>query len=467
MTKFIFQYKFHLLLFILSFLILTKFNIDPDLGWHLAYGQKFLQEGKIIGADEFSWTMPGYVWHNSYFLYQIILSYIFGYFGHIVAGLLFGAIAGLAILVLLPRKLDVFKVIAAALGVVVALGSLGVRPHTVSFLMFSILVVLLQKRLFRRGYSSLFWFFFFAIWANFHRGFVVGIVLMAAFLVIDRLKARGHKDKKYFSEILALFWAVLGTFINPFGISIWKSAVFFDLTSRENLMWIAEWQPIGEVFPLNFIFVLTGIIFIYIFLKKFTKTDKGEWFLAAASLFMFSFVSAAFLFYWVAIFIFLSTRNLEFKLNLGEFLPRLSLAISFAAFFLAFFLNFVVRTLETTSFRRQLEIDQYPVAALEFLQAQGQAYGLFNSYEWGGYIDWQAPQVKVFIDGRMPSWRDSRRGSVFGDYLAIFRGNCGLLEKYEIKTVLVKKDFNVSCFENFKKIYEDDNAQVLTLPAVQ
>src|SRR3989304_9786659 len=109
LTKSILKFKFHLLLFVLSFLILTKFNIDPDLGWHLAYGQKFLQEGRILRADEFSWTMPGYVWHNSYFLYQIILSYIFGYFGHIVAGLLFGAIAGLAILVLLPRKLDVFK----------------------------------------------------------------------------------------------------------------------------------------------------------------------------------------------------------------------------------------------------------------------------------------------------------------------------------------------------------------------
>jgi len=30
---------------------------------------------------------------------------------------------------------------------------------------------------------------------------------------------------------------------------------------------------------------------------------------------------------------------------------------------------------------------------------------LFNDYDFGGYLIWQLPQTKIYIDGRMPSWK--------------------------------------------------------------
>ena len=73
-----------LLIFLFSFLILTRFYIDPDLGWHLAIGRHFLSTGEIIRTDQFSWTMPGFSWGNSYFAYQIIVAFLFEKLGHVL-----------------------------------------------------------------------------------------------------------------------------------------------------------------------------------------------------------------------------------------------------------------------------------------------------------------------------------------------------------------------------------------------
>ena len=114
----ILNYKFQILLFILSFLILTKLNIDPDLGWHLAIGERFLRGGEIVRGDPFSWTMPGYEFGNYFFLYQITVSFLFNKLGYILTEILFGILVSAGVLLLLPKTLSFWKVLAGALGVV-------------------------------------------------------------------------------------------------------------------------------------------------------------------------------------------------------------------------------------------------------------------------------------------------------------------------------------------------------------
>jgi len=43
----------------------------------------------------------------------------------------------------------------------------------------------------------------------------------------------------------------------------------------------------------------------------------------------------------------------------------------------------------------------YPKAALEFMQRQHINGRIFNQYLWGGYMEWNAPGLKPFIDGRV------------------------------------------------------------------
>ena len=463
MTKFIFQYKFHLLLFIFSFLILTKFNIDPDLGWHLAYGQKFLQEGRILRVDEFSWTLPGYEWGNSYFMFQIITAFLFQKFGHVTSAVIFGIIAAFAVLMLLPKKLNFWAILIVGLGCVLALANAGLRPHITDLPFLALLLYLIDKEKFRNRIYIPFWFVFFAIWANFHVGFFFGLLIFAAMIVIDLVwRIRARRRISILIGGLSILGAFLGTFLTPFHFQMWKS-IFFDSAGLVGWRNIQSLQSTAIFMPYNFFLALSGIIFIYILRSKINKI-KPAWLIISSFLFALAFFVVDFVYLWVAMFIFLCTRHFKINLDLkSDVLTKISLMFPLAAVGLAFLLVFIVNFLESGGFDERLKRDHYPVDAVKFLTENNLGNNLFNEYAWGGYIDWQAPQIKVFIDGRFAGWVKSDGSSFLSDYLAILRGQCAVFEKYEIKTVLVNKDFNVSCLGDFKKIYEDGNSKILAL----
>lgn len=456
------RYKFHILIFVFSFLIFTKFNIDPDLGWHLAIGGHFLETGKIILGDEFSWTMPGYVWGNSYFLYQLLVAYIFGHFGHLAAGAFFGTLATLAVSALIyGKKLDLWRFLAVILGASVGSASLGIRPHTVSFLMFALLLVFVERGFFKRPKHILLWFAFFAIWANFHRGFLVGLLVISVYLAIDVIWQKVRTQKDLTIRLSCIAGSILGTFVTPFGWQVWKSAVFGDLTSRDNLLTIAEWQSSAIYFPMNLLFAISGAIFIYVFFKQ-TKKQEPHWFLIAAAIFMFSFVATSFIFFWWAIFIFLISRRLDLKVLKSEnFLVKLPIFFSAVSLLAAVFLSFFANFAKSYSLDARLKLDGYPVGAINFMKEKGLSTKIFNEYGWGGFVDWQGGETLVFIDGRMASWRKAEGGGILADYLAITRGRCEYLSKYDVSVVLAKKNDKWSCFDNWKVVYQDGLAKVL------
>ena len=462
MTKIISQYKFHLLIFIFSFLILTRFQIDPDLGWHLAIGNEFLQSGQILRADPFSWTMPNYLWGNSYFLYQIFVAFLFNNFGHIITFLIFGFLASLTVAVLtLHKKLNLEKSLVILLGAGIATVNLGTRPHTISFLMFSILLIFLERDFFKKYWHVLIWFLFFALWANLHRGFVLGALVLFGFLILKSLKKFKSKNLIW---VLCIFASLLGTLITPFPLSIWQSGVIFDLASPVNLLNIAEWQPVVVYFPVNLLFGLSGLIFIYIFLKNFKKVDP-IWIIIAALIFALPFLATNFVFYWVALFIFVTSRYFDFKIKLKRDLwAKIPIALSAFATMIAIVLSFSENLLKALDLKNLLVLNGYPVQAASYLKRESLTSSVFNEYSWGGYLDWQAPEMKVFIDGRMASWKKEDDTFILADYLDIKRGKCDLLSTYDIKVLLVKKNDKFSCFGNWQVVYEDSLASVLVGP---
>lgn len=88
----------------------------------------------------------------------------------------------------------------------------------------------------------------------------------------------------------------------------------------------------------------------------------------------------------------------------------------------------------------------YPVRAVQFLKERNYQGELFAEYGWGGYLLWQYPEKKLFIDGRMPSMRwtapsDRESDWAFKDYLDIT--GAGEIEpyfgKYDVGVVLWPK----------------------------
>ena len=48
----------------------------------------------------------------------------------------------------------------------------------------------------------------------------------------------------------------------------------------------------------------------------------------------------------------------------------------------------------------------YPCGAVKFLKNNPQYHNLkiFNDYNYGGYLIWTCPNIKLFIDGRLPQY---------------------------------------------------------------
>ena len=83
------------------------------------------------------------------------------------------------------------------------------------------------------------------------------------------------------------------------------------------------------------------------------------------------------------------------------------------------------------------------MGAISYLKNNLPHNQVFSVYDWGGYLIWKFPEKKVFIDGRMPSWRwndnpDSESPWAMKDYLEILEGHDinKYLERYQIGTVL-------------------------------
>jgi len=120
----------------------------------------------------------------------------------------------------------------------------------------------------------------------------------------------------------------------------------------------------------------------------------------------------------------------------------------------------------------------YPQKAVTYLQTHAVKKHLFAEFDWGGYIIWNLPGVKTFVDGRMPSWQFSTKNphestNAYQEYQDILTGKEALqlaVGKYDIGTILCFNSNHKSDLENnfiqeikkagFKKVYQDNIATI-------
>lgn len=455
MIKKIKRYKYQILIFFFGLFILTHFYIDPDLGWHVAVGNNYLHTGKVLFRDEFSWTMKGYYWGNYSFLFDILVAFLISNFGYLFTCLFFGFVDSTAVLFLVGKKLNFVSFLFTLLGICLLTFSLGVRPSSISLIFFTALIILWRKNFNQKYLHIIFWFLFFALWANFHQGFLVGLVTIAGFIFVDWLSG---KRKQIGYKIACFIFAFVGIFATPFTYHLWKGIVF-DLGGVSTWRTVGEWQPVLIFFPENVFWTLSGIIFIALLLRKFKSADPSL-FLLGAFLFAFSFIATHNVLFWSAIFIYLGSQFSDFKVPLFTY-SKIFLSFIFLAVLLSLSLNFSASGFESINLTHRLTKDGYPTKAVDFMERNNLTSNVFNDYGWGGFLDWQHSNIAVFIDGRMTGWKKENR-YFLADYVdLILNGTCSVRENYQIKVVLLKRETSTFCFRDFKKVYEDGVAKVL------
>lgn len=423
--------------------------LDPDFGYRLRTGGLILSQG-FPRTDPYSYTMPSFAYVEHAWLTGVSWALLYPIIGQIGLAAIWAALTLLALTIslyrtkpplfspLLDKNLSFFSSPVFLLALAVILPFAGVRAQVVTWLMLAILLrIVLSARVFSRWRLILPAFFW--LWANLHGGFASGL---AAFFLVIVLRAWRKKrlDK---TDIFILVSSVAATLINPYGFGTWREV--WASISDSALRWnIAEWMP--GIFMVDLALpALVAFSFLLIWRQKsrFAWEELGLYFVFLAQ----GLGSRRHLPLWVIVALPMTRQAIGYFyqeiVSLTEGKARFKKAYRFVWFgSLAILLMQSVVSLQDAWFLSESQF--YPQKATVYLKGNMPAGEIFSQYGWGGYLIWKLPEKKVFIDGRMPSWRwqeypPGETGSAFGDYLGLLRGEVvyeEVFEKYAVNTVL-------------------------------
>lgn len=385
--------------------------LDPDFGLHLKPGQLILSSG-IPKTDPFSYTMPNFPYVDHEWASDVFIAKLYPLVGHLGLAIIAGFLASLALLVTFYpylKKPTIFTFTILLLTASVLYSFVSVRPLVISWLLFSLVLTLSKKWLLPP---------LFLLWANLHGGFGIGLLVVALT-----------------ANIPIFFLSLLATLINPYGFGLWRE-VFITVSDPVRFK-IAEWLPtIFSFSPTLITLIVTSSLVV---LRYRSQLRLGKTALLAVTLVM-ALTSLRHLPFWalVAAPLTLSAANL-FVADLEK--TSLARWLKVEKFFLALCLILTAIEFVPPLFPKDdlAESRFYPEKAVSFLQNHPPSGEIFSEYGWGGYLVWKLPEKKVFVDGRMPIWRQNGF-SAFELSQKIESGKVDfqpIFDQYRIDTVLI------------------------------
>jgi hypothetical protein len=429
-----------------SLLYVNIVFIDPDLGWHIRVGDWIRENKSVPSYDNLSYTMPGYQWVDHEWLVNYWFSLMKEKNLWWAVVLVFAVLTSAPFLAAIIRAKSVIEFLIILSAVTFMLGFAGIRPQMISFFLFFVLfeILLRLKKNPNRLAVLVFLPIFFWVWANIHAGFFSGLILLAVFLVANTFMSKSSDLKTPLSPLESFFLllaSALTPLFNPYGADLYGE-IFRVATSYETQKYISEWRP-GLFVP--FISSVPFLAFLFFFLWRYGKLHDRTKLLCGGAFFLMFLKSIRMgpLFLVPALSlaqdgaIFGEKEILEAQKNDTRGAQNINLKV-FSLFFAAIlaFLGFVVSEFEP------IPQPQGAVIALKKL-AKNKTIRIFNAYHWGGYLTEELPEVKVFIDGRMPHWVEENGNSAMKDYVKVVYG-----KKNEWQEVFGRRRINAVLITN-------------------
>jgi hypothetical protein len=463
---------------ILAFALSTRAPADADMWWHLRSGQEMIARGQILTTDVFSYTRAGADWTNAFWLSDILLYLIWR-----IAGLfglaLFAAGMNTLAMYLLTRQMRGPAILRAAL---VVFGAITVsifwapRPQLISFLF----IVLLNGWLaaWKASARKPFWWLipFFALWANLHGGYFWGILLLVATLAGEAAQNLFLPREPAFSwkELLQLALATIGCWLaallTPNGIEMWRLPFYTVDVSLAIQEWLSpdfhriDLQP---VLLLTFgLIAAAGLSRQRLSLADLAKTAGFGWLAFVAvrgvPLYVLTALPVLSLHLDDALLAWSETplgKQFSEAANRAQKTPpeKLGLAINITVIFLLA----ATALLRSFAVSLPLEVEKnYPAGAVAWIKENQPQGRLFNSYNWGGYLDWTLPEYPVFIDGRA----DLFGSELISTWQATVGGDRSALDEWDVGLVLVEPHWplvNVLQADGWQVLYQDEKSILL------
>ena len=393
---------------------------DPDLWWHLRTGAWILEHRAVPSTDPFSSYGYGKPWVAYSWLFEIGLSRLYDAFG-LFGPLLYVTLLGLAITVALQRFMMHFegRFTRSAALTALGLGAMGSiimpRSYLFSILFFIItLHVLVAVRETHRARPLLVLPPLFAVWANLHVLFIYGLVALGLAVfesLVHRVLPGKTADAPTQSTLFRpLLLTALGcaaaTLITPYHLQLHAS--IFGLARQAGVYdWVIEvtamdfrqpghWLVLGLTLGAAFLLgrqrklplfesllLLVGIVLAF-------RARRDMWVVVVAALAIVARCSPG--------------RTQQEGLLSWRWICAAVVGIALAFGGLAVYRDVSPRGVEAAVAR------EYPVAAARIVEERGYGGPLFNPYDWGGYLIWRLPGLRVAMDGRSNIHGDDRIG---------------------------------------------------------
>lgn len=372
--------------------------LDPDFGWHIKIGE-LIDSGNFPRTDPFSYTMPSFPYFDHEWLTNFLMYKVYAFVG--MPGI--AAVFSLLCLICIWIVSTLTKTKSSRLLLVFLLvGSLypyfGARPQVISWIFIALYTKILVFTT-KQPYLLLIPFLQ-LVWTNTHGSFPLGLIFLLLFLVSKYFVTK----KVNRQNMLVLFLSTLATFLNPHGIAVWQE-IYMTISDPNLSSNIGEWS--SSAFSATPVHTFVLVLVLVLFYISWQKVKRAT-FVPFLAFFLFlgiknsrnipiwSIVALPILGYLLLLF--------QRKLKTVSMQNRYTKVFTFLLIFSGVFsmLHIIIDLRNTQKFQ---EVNFYPKAAVEFLQTQNIQGQLFSSYNWGGYLVWKYPEKKVFVDGRMPSWR--------------------------------------------------------------
>lgn len=395
--------------------ILLPIVSDPDIWWHLRTGKWIVNNGAPPVTDPFSVYGEGkpwivYSWLFDVWMYGLV--YTFGEQGIIFFTLTFSLLILMALHKLLAERVRDFTVLCGVL----ALCSFAlVKVFTPRPWLWTILGVALTLDVilaFREGKTSRWYWLLpavYALWANIHVQFVVGLGLLglaclAPILdpVVRSYSAKGLAGITWGSgqwrKLLALaITCGFATLANPYHVHVYS--VVIDYASQTGFS-----DVISEMQAPTFRFLADWAMLVLFSYALIMLGRQSSWssfdvlFLGTAAYCAFRGQREAWLLIVAAVSVMRSAGSRESAVQASGIqaipLAPVVLCISVGVVCLVGY-----RGLSNAKIQENMA-QLYPVQAAVFVEKQEYAGQLYNHFDWGGYLIWRLPHLKVSMDGR-------------------------------------------------------------------
>lgn len=393
-------------------------SIDPDVYWHLLYGDYVLDNWKIPTVDMWSWTMQGTPYQLTQWLGEVLIAAagrLGGEYGKqsLAAFLVTSAIAMSYRAARCYLQNRTAAVLVAMVGCSV-LVSMTCRPHLFSFVGLAALSWIFAAHLTTRSVTPLYFVPpVMALWANLHGGYAFGLAyawLVLGTAAISALASSdAHAERRNLASIaVAVIVGTLATGINPYGFGIWSNTIAVGALKSVSAGLTEEWIPTNIRTNMGFAYltvVLATTMTLgfadrrprtYDALMLIALTVMGWWATRLSVMVSILFVPLIAKFFAAT-----PLYTLAFANDKSD--GRASLVGAVATLALVGALGAVAGATDRTIERRvQRDFPVEEVAYLKSIAFQGR---LMNPMEAGGYLI-QHLQQPVFLDTRLDLYGD-------------------------------------------------------------